>query len=64
MHGLKYEVNCFVNARRLFFSNSWDAYGKLDCCIAGEENGLWGYLQVLPHGHCHTSIIGIIIEKV
>lgn len=31
MHGLKYEVNLFVNAKRLFFSNSSDAYGKLGC---------------------------------
>lgn len=27
----KYEVNLFVNAKRLFFSNSSDAYGKLGC---------------------------------
>ena len=62
MHGLKYEVNLFVNAKRLFFSNSSDGYGKLGCEIAWAENGLWGYLQVLPHGHCHTSITGIIID--
>lgn len=31
MHGPKYEVNLFVNAKRLYFSNSSDAYGKLGC---------------------------------